>query len=496
MARRDLIGCGRRPPLTIGGGFDMIVEMIDLKLKAAAISLILFINGALPVFTANTGSAHNKYRVLENGLRIYLEKRDNIPLANIVFAINVGSKDESTETSGMVHLLEHLILLGETEYHTFTDINLEMRRHGVDFNAHTSHDLMTFEISLPTQYWEFGLNILKEKLFHLKFSQQKLAKEKEIIFKEIAQDQDRPLTTGTLLVLQNLFKNHPYERPISGDQKVIENTRVEELNRFYKRYFVPSNCSLAVVGDIDILDIDNKIRQVFGTLEKKEKPPSDFKKTQPLKKNVKVKEQMDITQSYLILGFYAPPSLHPDQLTIGILNRVLGKGIDPLLGRMLVQRRKRLAYTISTRYIALEYGGAFLIYLTLEPKNISSARRELIKFFKTSWSFNYSKKDFPLGRRTHVTDYLETAKNSIKFSHQQFQEQGLNAAISYAGYILFHKIHQTEGEPYMTKVEKIKSADLRDAASRYLSGKHYVMVSIRPEKKEKDKKTEGKKIGR
>jgi predicted Zn-dependent peptidase len=155
----------------------------------------------------------------------------------------------------------------------------------------------------------------------------------------------------------------------------------------------------------------------------------------------------------------------------------------------LVKRGKRLIYSISTRYIALEYGGAFLIYLTLDPKKISFARRELINFLKTSWSFNYSKEDFPPGRRMNVTDYLETAKNRIKFSHQRFRELGLNAAITYARYILFHESHQADEEPYMVRVEKVKSRDLRDAASNYFSGKPYVMVSVLPGGgKEEDKK--------
>ena len=148
---------------------------------------------------------------------------------------------------------------------------------------------------------------------------------------------------------------------------------------------------------------------------------------------------------------------------------------------------KPLAYNLHTRYIMMEYGGAFLIYTTLEPKKVNQVRMELIKFLKTLWKFKYSKEDYSLGQQAEVTDYLEAAKSQIKFSHQQFQERGLNAALSYARNILFYKLHKDEidgkREPYMVRVEKTTSSDLRNTASRYLSGEKYVMVTILPEKK-------------
>ncbi|UCH94654.1 MAG: insulinase family protein [Candidatus Aminicenantes bacterium] len=466
--------------------------MKDLKMKITGFFLLVFLTALFPTAADNTAAETKKHYILDNGLSVYIQKREHIPMVNMVFAINVGSKDEIEKTSGMVHLLEHLILLGPTEFHTTEELNLEMRRHGAYFNAHTSHDLMTFESSLPAQYWEFGLNMLKEKLFHSKFTPQQSDREKGIIFEEISQHHDDPFTLGTSLVLQHLFNDHPYQQPIFGDQQVIEKTTVEEINNFYKKYFVPANCSLAVVGDVNLEQVDNKIQQVLGQLEKKEKPGFDFKPTPPLKKSVKVSQHLDIKEARMVFGFHAPALAHPEQLSLDILKIILGRGINPLLARALFQRGKPLTYSLHTRYVALEYGGAFLIYLTLEPKNVKRVQIELIKFLKTLWKFNYSLNDYPLREQTNVTDYLEAAKSQMKFSHQQFQELGLNLAANYARYTLFYAKHKDEidgkREPYMKRVEKTTSSDLRDAASRYLSGGKYVLVTILPEKKEDRKK--------
>lgn len=470
------------------------------KLKSILCILFVFISAALFAYAysqeseKNTTAEKDKFFVLDNDLVVYVQQRDHVPLVNIAFAVNVGSKNEDAGTSGMVHILEHLIFLGETEFHTADEMNREMRQHGVQFNAHTSHDLMTIEVSLPAQSWEFGLRLIKEKVFHLKFSRERLDKEKKIIFEEIAQHQDNPVSLGTHLALQLLFKNHPYRRPISGDREVIEKASVEEIQAFYQRYFIPANCAVAVVGDVNLDDMDKTIREIFGKLQKqkneepgKKQPPlnNNFKMAPSLKKTAKVERHLDITQAHVVIGFHAPPSNHEHQLAVNILDRIFGSGINPLLRSMLYWRGRPLVYSVSTRYISLQYGGAFLIYLTLDPKNLKQARWELMKFLKNAWSYKYSIGDYPFDERMYVTDYLETARSAIKTSYQEFREQGVIAAVNYARHILFYKDIQSEKkqEPYMKRVEKIRSSDIRDAVSRYFSGKKYVAISILPEKK-------------
>jgi len=62
------------------------------------------------------------------------------------------------------------------------------RKRGFHFNAHTDHDLMTLEVSLPAEHLEFGLNFVKEKIFALKLSKDELEREKTIIIEEINQN--------------------------------------------------------------------------------------------------------------------------------------------------------------------------------------------------------------------------------------------------------------------------------------------------------------------
>ncbi|MCJ7563733.1 MAG: insulinase family protein, partial [Candidatus Aminicenantes bacterium] len=109
-----------------------------------------------------------KQFTLDNGMNVFLYERHNLPLVNIVAAVNAGSKDETAETNGLVHMLEHYILFRGTEVRSGSEVARDFRRHGAYFNAHTGQDLAIFEISLPAEYADFGLNNQRELLFNLK----------------------------------------------------------------------------------------------------------------------------------------------------------------------------------------------------------------------------------------------------------------------------------------------------------------------------------------
>jgi predicted Zn-dependent peptidase len=178
-----------------------------------------------------------RYFELDNGLKIFLHEKHTLPLVNLVFAVNLGTKDESEETNGIVHVLEHYILFRGTEFRSGPEISQDIRRHGAYFNAHTSLDLATFEISLPSEHADFALRNQKEILFNLKLSQEELDEEKKVILEELSQIQDDPLRYATSTVYQNLFKDHPYQKPVQGKKEIIEALTVEQVEKFYRKFF-------------------------------------------------------------------------------------------------------------------------------------------------------------------------------------------------------------------------------------------------------------------
>lgn len=417
---------------------------------------------------------------LENGFKVFLYEKHTLPLINCAIAVNLGTKDESDETSGLVHILEHYILFRGTELRSGTQISQDIRRYGAHFNAYTGLDLAVFVISLPSEHTEFALKNQKEILFNLKITQEELDEEKKVILEEVSQVQDDPMRYAASLVYQNLFKGHPYQKPIYGKKEIIEAATVEQLEEFHQKFFIPQNCTLAIVGDFKIDEMEEKIRNTFGDLDKGAATARSYEKVHFLEKNVDVKHEMDVNQAYLVFGMIGPDFNHPSQYGIDILREILAGGVNPILNARL-RGRRNLIHNTWMQHGTFKYGGAIFIYITLDPKNISLVRREVINFLKDARNFSFSKEDFVGESQLYALDYLESAKNQIKFKYHRSQEEGLLIARSLARYLHMNEIPDRGG--YLENIEKISSSDLRKVTGEYLSKGRYVIVTVLPKKK-------------
>jgi predicted Zn-dependent peptidase len=432
-----------------------------------------------PLCAAQENSQSKEYE-LENGLRVFLYEKHTLPLINCSVAVNVGTKDESEETSGLVHILEHYILFRGTQFRSGTQVSQDIRSHGAYFNAYTGHDLSVFEISLPSEHADFALKNQKEILFNLKINQEQLDEEKKVILEEISQVQDDPVRYASSLVYQNLFVGHPYQKPVYGKREVIKNATVEQLEEFYHNFFVIQNCTLAIVGDFKIEEMEEKVKDTFGEITKGVVATRKYEKVRFLEKNVDINREMDVNQAYMVIGMVGPDFNHPSQYGMDILKEILSGGVNPMLNSRL-RGRRNLIHRTWMSHGTLKYGGMIFIYVTLDPKNVSAVRREAINFLKDTRTMNFSMDDILGEARINALDYLESAKNLIKFKYHRSQEIGLTIATSLAQYM--HQNEIPERGSYLDNLEKINSSDLRKVAANYLSQGRYVIVTILPKKK-------------
>jgi len=447
----------------------------------AALLMPLLISGIGFWLVGRLGSEETtRYFALDNGLKVFLLEKRNVPLINVAAAVNLGSKDETAETSGLVHVLEHYILFRGTETRSGSEISRDIRRHGAYFNAHTGQDLAFFEISVPASSADFALSNQKDILFRLKITPEELEIEKEIILEEFLQLEDDPFKYATSLVYQNLFRGHPYASPLIGDPEVIKNLTVDRIASLYTRYFVPPNCAIAVVGDFSLKDMEEKVRQVFSDLKGEVPLPPDFAPARPPEAAVDLEIEMDVQKAYLVIAVAAPDFNSPEQYAMDVLTEVLGRGVNPLLYSALNQGQRKLVETIMMAYQPHRYGGAVLAFFTLEPKNLGPAKREAVRYLRMAREENFAPEDIPGEQQMFAFDHLGSAKNQIKYNAYQAQEKGLSMAASLAQFMILRE-DQAESR-YLESIDRVKSGDLRSVAGKHLGRANYVTVSIIPKK--------------
>jgi predicted Zn-dependent peptidase len=448
------------------------------SILAVAAGLLAAALGAAFLLSAPSDNS-GKYFVLGNGMRVFLYEKHGLPLLHVVTGFDVGSKNETDETSGLVHLLEHCILFRGTSVRSGAEVSADIRRHGAYFNADTGQDLTLFEISLPAEHAAFALRNQRDILFGLDLSQAELDEEKDILLEEYSQMEDDPQRNATDILLQSLFPGHPYGRSVYGRREVIRAATAEGLLGFYRKYFVADNCALAIVGDFATADMERLVKDVFGPLPKAGLSPGAFPVALPLKKNIALRFERDVEDGYLLIGFVAPDYNHPDRYAMNVLTEVLGRGVNPLLPAQF-QRERDSVQTVSMSYLALRFGGAAIVSIKMDPKDMPAIQRAAVSYLKQAQNEAYSKKDFLGEAEISAFDYLESAKNQIRFAAGQAEESGLQLAGSLARHILLNTREKTGR--YLDEIGKIDSSDLRRTAARYLGKGECAVVSIVPRK--------------
>jgi zinc protease len=451
----------------------------NLRNAAGLSGGLLFFCLTASLVSARSVENSGKFIVLDNGLRVFLYEKRDLPLLHIVTGFDVGSKNETDDTNGLVHLLEHCILFRGTSVRSGAEVSSDIRRHGAYFNANTGQDLSLFEISLPAEHAEFALRNQKDILFGLDLSPIELDEEKEVLLEEYNQMEDDPHRNAVDLVLQALFAGHPYGRSVYGRREVIRKATVEGVLGFYRKYFVADNCALAVVGDFATADMERLVRDVFGPLPKTGFRFEPLPMTVPLKKSVSRRFERDVKEGYVFLGFVAPDYNHADQYAMNVLAEVLGRGINPLLPVRLRGERDSVQ-TVSMSYLAFRFGGAVVVSIKMDPKDTAAIQRAAVGYLKRAHNEAYSKKDFTGEAEMSAFDYLESAKNQIRFAVGQAEESGLQLAGSLARHLLLNA-REKPGR-YLDEIGRVDSSDLRKTAAKYLGKGEYAAVSIVPRK--------------
>ncbi len=241
----------------------------------------------------------NKVRLvtLQNGLRVIIYRRGEAPVFAGSVVVRVGGVDESPGLTGISHMFEHMAFKGTSVMGT-RDFNLEKqllkkverlrvkeseqgslsteelaelhsfervlksvwktgelaeeieRRGGVGLNAQTTNDATTYYVDLPSSQLEFFLQLESNRILDPVLRE--FYQERDVVLEERRMRVDNS-PEGLLYekLLGSAYRVHPYHRPVIGYEQDIRRLTATKVEDFRKRYYVPSNMVLALVGDID-----------------------------------------------------------------------------------------------------------------------------------------------------------------------------------------------------------------------------------------------------
>jgi zinc protease len=200
---------------------------------------------------------------LDNGMQVLLIENHMLPMTGVNVVVKTGSAYETFASSGMSHMLEHLLFNGTTtrsQKQLYDDVDLI----GGYNNAHTSDFCTNFMMVTPAAKIEKGMEIQADMLFNSVLPEDKFEKEKGIVLEEIAQSISKPDEQIERNISHVLYTGHALSLPTLGTYATIRAMKRDDVYEYYKNAYVPNNMIINVVGNFDSQDMLKMIRDIYG----------------------------------------------------------------------------------------------------------------------------------------------------------------------------------------------------------------------------------------
>lgn len=200
---------------------------------------------------------------LDNGLQVLLIENPILPMTGVNVVVKTGSAYENFATSGMNHMLEHLLFNGTTS-RTQKQLYDEGDQIGGYNNASTSHYYADYMMVTPAGNIKKGMEIQADMLFNSILPTDKFEKEKGIVLEEIAKDLNDPKTMLNNNIHYILFRNHSLSLPVPGTYSTIESMSRDDVYAYYKNTYLPNNMILTAIGPFESDSMLAMIREIYG----------------------------------------------------------------------------------------------------------------------------------------------------------------------------------------------------------------------------------------
>jgi predicted Zn-dependent peptidase len=303
---------------------------------------------------------------LGNGLKIVLSPDRTVPIVAVNLWYGVGSRNEPAGKTGFAHLFEHMMFQGSK--HVPKNKHFELvERVGGTLNATTWFDRTNYFETVPSHHLELALWLESDRMGWMlpAMDQEKLDNQRDVVKNEKLQRYDNQPYGDWDERLQAMMypPDHPYHHTVIGSMDDLDAATLDDVERFFNTYYVPSNAVLTVAGDIEPDGALRLIERYFGEIGSGgELPPVPGRPDLPPKLGRTLRDHVvsDVPLPRLIMAFRAPPYAAEEFTVAEVARALLGLGRASRLYRRLV-RERRVAKSIVTYIYPLLTGASTLL---------------------------------------------------------------------------------------------------------------------------------------
>ncbi len=279
------------------------------------ICLVIFVGLMISAIAAQTGcfrdsdvrpqKSSSKILVLENGIEVLLLPNSTSRLVTAISVIKTGSAFENPELSGVSHYLEHLLFNG-THRRSQKEIYAAEDFYGGFNNAFTRKTHTAFMITMPAKNAEFAFDLQSDMGFNSSLPEPKFAKERGIILEELAKDQTGETFQMDRLFANDLYPESAYGLPVLGTAESLKEMKLDNVRKYYEKYYTPENVTLVVLGGFDEELVRDQLSVTYGRIPSRSDLLSSPPPVEPIQESKRFHHELDISQSVIKMVWNAP----------------------------------------------------------------------------------------------------------------------------------------------------------------------------------------------
>jgi zinc protease len=297
---------------------------------------------------------------LPNGLTVLLMEQHEVPIVSFNFVIRAGAVSDPASKEGVASLTADLLRKG-TRSRSADQIAAELDFIGGVLNTGASYDYSNGAAEFLKKDIAKGLDLLSDVLLNATFPQDEVTKLLKQRADAVRAAKDQPSAVIGNYFAAYLYGNHPYGRPVDGDERSLAAITRDDVVKFYQSYYTPANAILAVVGDFNTDDMQQVITGRFGSWSGKAVAAAVAPEPQAFAgKKLLLIDKPDATQTFYQIGNLGIRRTNPDRVYIQVINTLFGGRFTSMLNSAL-RIQSGLTYGARSFFSQRRAAGPFAI---------------------------------------------------------------------------------------------------------------------------------------
>lgn len=365
-------------------------------------------------------------RTLANGLQVLALSRAHVPAITLMLAIRSGAECDPQDLPGTAQFVASMLGEGTANMRA-EQIEEQIDGMGAVFDSSADWDDSWASLTFFKGQAPQGFKLLAAIVTQATFRKAETERIRRQTLSALAVLKRDPGYVADTLVQREIFWGTPYSHPMNGDEDSIRRLTGKEIDRFYRRYYQPSNAMLAVVGDLSAGEAFSLATKYFGNWKNDGeafRAPQPVSQPQPRRRaRVVVVDDPQAVQTEIRVANLAVRRDSPAYDALTIENQVLGGPAENWLFTVL-RTRRGLVYGASSSLVSYRTAGAWEIKTSTKTAATRSAVSLILREMKRLDSHPLTAQEL-----ADAQDYL-VGHMALQFqSSQQIAERELNLLI-------------------------------------------------------------------